>query len=56
MNDVQLSGTGLLSTIVFSPLAGMFLVLLWPGRGDGRAIKWGAFVWSLIPLGLVLYL
>jgi NADH-quinone oxidoreductase subunit M len=56
MNDVQLSGTGLLSTIVFSPLAGMFLVLLWPGRGDGRAIKRGAFVWSLIPLGLVLYL
>ena len=56
MNDVQLSGTGLLSMIVFSPLAGMFLVLLWPGRGDGRAIKWGTFVWSLIPLGLMLYL
>lgn len=56
MNDVQLSGSGLLSIIVFSPLAGMLLALLWPERGDERVIKWGVFVWSLVPLGLVLYL
>lgn len=56
MNDVQLSGSGLLSMIVFSPLVGAALALLWPERGDGRAIKWGVFVCSLVPLGLVLYL
>ena len=56
MNDVQVSGSGILSVIVFSPLVGMALALFWPERGDGRMIKWGILAWSTVPLGLALYL
>jgi NADH-quinone oxidoreductase subunit M len=56
MSYVQSGNAGIISLIVFSPLVGMALALLWPERGDGRAVRWGVFAWSMVPLGLVLYL
>ncbi|GIV97453.1 MAG: NADH-quinone oxidoreductase subunit N [Herpetosiphonaceae bacterium] len=53
---LRLSEWGITSLIALSPLVGMLLALLLPERDGGRAIKWGVFLWSLVPLGLVLYL
>lgn len=55
MNELRPSDWGITSLIVFSPLLGAALALLWPRR-ESRLMRWGIFVWSLIPLGLVLYL
>ncbi len=43
------------SLIALSPLIGMVLALIWPSKDD-RTVKWGVFAWSLVPLGLTLYL
>ncbi|MBA3468984.1 MAG: NADH-quinone oxidoreductase subunit M, partial [Herpetosiphonaceae bacterium] len=41
--------------LALSPLIGMVLALVWPGKDD-RTVRWGVFAWSLVPLGLVLFL
>ena len=41
--------------LALSPLVGMVLALVWPGK-DERAVRWGVFAWSLVPLGIALYL
>jgi NADH-quinone oxidoreductase subunit M len=38
-----------------SPLICKVLALVWPGKDD-RTVRWGVFAWSLVPLGLVLFL
>jgi NADH-quinone oxidoreductase subunit M len=45
----------LLSFILFTPLAGAVVVLLLPA-GQLRAIRWVAFITTLVPLGLTLVL
>ncbi len=46
----------LLTLILFSPLVGAAILLLSPRSTSGRTMKWGAFLWSLVPLGLALVL
>lgn len=52
---LRTSEWGITSLIALSPLIGMVLALVWPGKDD-RAVRWGVFAWSLVPLGLTLFL
>ena len=52
---LSLSDWSVTSLIALSPLVGMLLALIWPGKDD-RVVKWGVFAWSLVPLGFVLFL
>ncbi|MBM4424138.1 MAG: NADH-quinone oxidoreductase subunit M [Chloroflexi bacterium] len=45
----------LVSLVVFTPLIGMVLIGLIPSD-QKSAIKWAAFLWSLVPAGLSIYL
>ena len=45
-----------LSILIFLPLLGALITAVVPEREDGGPAKWIAFVLSLLPLGLVLYL
>jgi NADH-quinone oxidoreductase subunit M len=45
----------ILTLVLFSPVASALLVLLIP-RGQVKAIRWAAFLLSLIPFGLSIYL
>jgi NADH-quinone oxidoreductase subunit M len=45
--------SNLLTLLVFSPLAAAALIALWPAE-QTRTIRWLAFVFSLVPLGLAL--
>lgn len=51
---IKLSDWSITSLIALSPLVGMLLALVWPGK-DTRTVKWGVFAWSLVPLGLTLF-
>ena len=45
-----------LSTLIFLPLVGALLAAFGPEGEDGRLTKWGSFAWSLMPLGIAIYL
>jgi NADH-quinone oxidoreductase subunit M len=42
----------LLTLVTFSPLVGSVLLLLAPRGTSDKVLKWVAFLWSLVPLGL----
>ena len=52
---LKTSEWGITSLLALSPLIGMVLALVWPGKDD-RIVRWGVFAWSLVPLGLMLFL
>lgn len=52
---LRTSDWGITSLLALSPLVGMVLALVWPGKDD-RAVRWGVFAWSLVPLGIALFL
>lgn len=54
-NFLQLSDWSATTLLALSPLVGMLLALVWPTKND-RLIKWGVLAWSLVPLGLTLFL
>ncbi len=56
MNWGNLILNNLLTFITFSPLVGVALLLLSPRSTSDRVMKWGAFLWSLAPLGLAIVL
>lgn len=52
---LQLSEWGVTTILALSPLIGMVLALVWPSKDD-NIVRWGVFAWSLVPLGITLYL
>ncbi len=50
------NGLPYLSILLFLPLVGALLTALWPGGEDATINKWGAFAFSLAPLGLAFFL
>src|SRR5690242_17822482 len=52
---LKLSDWSATSLLALSPLVGMVLALVWPGKDD-RTVRWGVFAWSLVPLGIALFL
>lgn len=57
MNYLHMTG-GLpwLSILVFVPLVGAALAAIGPAGRQGRFVKWGSLLFSLVPLAIVLYL
>ncbi|HEY1015062.1 MAG TPA: NADH-quinone oxidoreductase subunit M [Herpetosiphonaceae bacterium] len=55
LDFLRLSDWSVTSLIVFVPLIGMLLALVGERLVGERLAKWGVFAWSLIPLGLVLF-
>ena len=57
MNYLQLSDAPWLTLLVLSPIAGLLLVVLAGAmRLDDRVVKLGATAWSLVSLGLAIFI
>ncbi|MFD3164828.1 NuoM family protein [Herpetosiphon sp. NSE202] len=54
---IKFSDWSITTLIALSPLVGMLLALVFPKPAqNSRTIAWGVFAWSLVPLGLTLFL
>ena len=54
---IKFSDWSITTLIALSPLVGMLLALVFPKPAENsRTIAWGVFAWSLVPLGLTLFL